>query len=47
MEVEIVKFVVKGEKEEFLLSPMTKAPTPAEHKQRHKKVRLHRGCGPT
>ena len=41
-------------KEEILLSPMTKAPTPKEmskgqrqHKQRHKKVRLNSGCGPT
>ena len=44
----------EDKKEEIWLSPMTKAPTPTEmskgqwqHKQRHKKVRLNSGCGPT
>ena len=49
-----IKFVYQDKKEEIWLSPMTKAPTPTEmskgqwqHKQRHKKVRLNSGCGPT
>ena len=45
-------YVYEEKKEEIWLSPMTKAPTPAEmakwqHKQRHKKGPLHSGCGPT
>ena len=52
---EIDKYTIyKDKKEEIWLSPMTKAPTPTEmskgqwqHKQRHKKVRLNSGCGPT
>ena len=49
-------FIDKDKKEEIWLSPMTKAPTPTEmskgqskkkHKQRHKKVRLNSGCGPS
>ena len=50
----ITSFHIQTKKEEIWLSPMTKAPTPTEmskgqwqHKQRHKKVRLNSGCGPT
>ena len=52
----LLQYIYNQEKkEEIWLSPMTKAPTPTEmskgqsdkHKQRHKKVRLNSGCGPT
>ena len=52
--ISLTKFRNRDKKEEIWLSPMTKAPTPTEmskgqwqHKQRHKKVRLNSGCGPT
>ena len=53
--VSLSQYYNQEKKEEIWLSPMTKPPTPTEmwkrakcqHKQRHKKVQLHSGCGPT